>query len=67
MKVEDFDKEPFIFELPADVRFLTCCDCGLRHLLILEQRGNKIKLGFVIDEEGTKRERELTKVRKHGK
>jgi hypothetical protein len=55
MKLENFDQDPLYISFPVGVGFLTCCKCGLRHLIISEVRGNYIRLAFIVDEEVTKR------------
>ncbi len=48
----DLDPDVLIKDLPC-VFFLECCDCGLHHLVIIEQRHKKIHIAFFRDDRAT--------------
>ena len=54
-----FDGNTFYLSLPVSFGFITCCDCGLRHLFVVEGKGDKLQIGFIRDEEGTRIARNL--------
>lgn len=52
MKIEDFD-EPIVVGIPG-MFFLSCCDCELRHVIMVDRKGkDKVQLGFIRDDEFT--------------
>jgi len=59
------DKDYLILD-PPDFFSLGCCDCNLRHTIIVEKMGkNKIRLGIFRDSQATKDRRQLAKLKKY--
>ena len=41
-----------------------CCDCGLRHLVVVEKYKRGVRIGFAVDYYGTKKAREVKRLKK---
>ena len=59
-----FDKDPlYLSELPTYFYHI-CCDCGMRHLVVIERHKKGIKIGFSVDYYGTKKNRKVERLEK---
>ena len=59
-----FDKDPlYLSGLPTYYHHI-CCDCGLRHLVIIERYKKGSRIGFSVDYYGTKKVREVERLKK---
>ena len=60
MKVEDFDAECVVLN-ESDFFYLWCCDCQLRHLVLVDvvkaKDGTNVKIGMVRDQMATEHKR----------
>ena len=60
MNVEDFDAECLVLN-ESDYFYLWCCDCKLRHLVIVDVEKGKgapqVKIGMVRDQMATENQR----------
>ena len=49
--------EPWVFKGKALKATLTCCDCGLNHLMFLENTGKKVEIKLYRDDWMTREKR----------
>ena len=60
MQVEDFDTECVVLD-ESDFFYLWCCDCQLRHLVVVDvvksDDGTNVKIGIVRDQMATENKR----------
>ena len=80
MNIKTFDDEAFAIDAEAHF-YLWCCDCNLRHLVVVEamgkvdeefkEKGGKIAIGMLRDDVATEMSRKSNKIilynRKNGK
>jgi len=62
INIHDFDDEPLYVKTPGYF-YLYCCDCGLRHIIIVERYRKGIRIGFARDDYATKDMRKLRKIK----
>lgn len=63
ISIYDFDDKPlYLPYLPIYFRH-RCCDCGLRHLVIVERYRKGIRMGYAVDFYGTEDIRKLEKIK----
>ncbi len=58
--IETVDKNTFYIETPGFF-YLACCDCGLRHLAVIEEHRKGIKIGMSRDDYHTDMVRKFKK------
>tara|TARA_Y100001951_G_C11210133_1_gene222472 strand:- start:372 stop:620 length:249 start_codon:yes stop_codon:yes gene_type:complete len=60
MRVDDFDKDCMVLK-KSDFFYLWCCDCKLRHLVVVDIEKSegepKVKIGMVRDQMATEAQR----------
>lgn len=59
-----FDENPLYLSKLPTYFYHICCDCGLRHLVVVERHGKGIRIGFALDYYGTKEVRKVERLEK---
>jgi len=63
ISIHDFDDEPLYLPKLPTYYYHRCCDCGLRHIVIIERYKKGIRIGFAVDEYATEDIRKLEKIK----
>lgn len=63
ISIYNFDDEPLDLPSLPTYYYHICCDCGLRHIVIVEKYRKGIRIGFARDDHATKDIRKLRKIK----